>query len=135
MKYQELQTALRKKSKRWFLKGFLIILTVIFITYLGLITWIKLEANTMAKQTSVEFQTGKTEALIAIIDSENYSLKEKNNAIWALGVLKDKDALPKLESMITGKECNHETEVCQYEINKAILKIKGEFIGSWQASR
>ena len=97
-------------------------------------TVIKVQANNLAKEASQNFHADKIESLLMLIDSENYSLKEKNNAVWALGVLKDERALPKLEVLYTGKECDHEKALCQYEIKKAILKIKGDFKGSWQAS-
>lgn len=113
----------------------LIFFTGITCFYLGALGWIKHEANELANETSVAFEKDKIESLLEVIDSKNYTLKEKNNAIWALGVLKDKKALPILEALHTGEECNHDKELCQYEIHKAILKIKGNFRGSWQASK
>lgn len=68
-----------------------------------------------------------------LLDSSGFSLEQKNRAVWALGELKDKDALPGLESHLTGESCNQRIELCQYELKKTILKIKMEFNGSWQA--
>lgn len=125
-------------SKRKFYRILFIGTFLFFFGILGAyfvaLGWIHHEANTMGKVASDIFQKDKVESLLEVIVSENYTLKEKNNAIWALGVLKDERALLRLEALYTGEECNHEKDLCQYEIKKAILKIKGEFYGSWQAS-
>jgi hypothetical protein len=123
-----------KLNRIIFIGGILFIFSLLGV-YFAALGWIKHEANLMEKEASVVFKEDKIESLLALIDSENYTLKEKNNAIWALGVLKDERALPQLESLYTGEECNHNKDLCQYEIKKAILKIKGDFRGSWQASR
>jgi hypothetical protein len=120
--------------KRYFLSGLIILFLLVVGTFVGVKVWITGEANQLANNAAIELQKEKTEALLALIASDEYSLTEKNNAIWALGVLKDEKALPVLESLYTGKECDHDKELCQYEIKKAILKIKGDFWGSWQAS-
>ena len=94
--------------------------------------WIKHEAKFYASELSQTFQMNKTDALLAVLGAEHYSLKDKNKAVWALGVLKEKEALPKLESLYTGEDCQHDSAICQYELQKAILKIKGKFTGSWK---
>lgn len=103
--------------------------------YFGGLFLIKHQANTFAKEATVTFQQNKTESLLMLIDSDKYSLEEKNKAIWALGVLKDKNALPKLEMLYTGEDCKHDEALCQYELKKAILKINNQYSGSWQANR
>ena len=110
-----------------------ILIFIIPVLYFGGLMVIKHQANTFAKEAVSVYHQDKTESLLMLIDSENHSLKERNKAVWTLGVLKDEKALPKLEMLYTGKECNHDSALCQYEIKKAILKIKGEFSGSWQA--
>ena len=111
------------------------IMILIFSAFIAAKVYIKREAKNVAKEASAVFQKDNTESLLILLDSENYSLKEKNMAVWGLGVLKDKNALSKLELLYTDEECNHSEELCQYELKKAILKIKGEFRGSWQAWR
>jgi len=114
--------------------AFASLILIVFGTFVGLRIWIIVEANNIASEAVKVFQVHKTEALITLIESENYSLKERNNAVWTLGVLKEKEALPKLESMLTGLECDHDQDICQYEIKKAVLKIKGKFRGLRQAN-
>ena len=58
-------------------------------------------------------------------DEEGRTLKERNGAIWALGQLQDKRALPILEEYYTGEECDHEKYLCQHELRKAINLING----------
>ena len=127
-------TTKNNKFKKFIFKGSVIIVIGLVVTFSGINIWIKTDANSIAEEATEVFQKDKIESLLAKLDSDDYSLKEKNYATWALGVLKDERALPKLESLATGQECNHEKELCQREIEKAILKSKGEFRGSWQAS-
>ena len=122
-----------KKIKQFILRTFVIVFAALIIVYAGLRVWIWNDANKIAKEASEHFNTDKTTALLLFVDSEEFTFKEKNKAIWAMGVLKEKEALPKLEMMYTGKNCNHDSAICQYELFKAIHKIKGDFYGSIQA--
>ncbi len=101
------------------------VVVVMACSFIGLKVWIKSEAKSVAKHAVEVFQIGQTESMVAMLESGNATLNEKNKVVWALGVLKDRDALEKLESMVTHKECNHNEALCQYELNKAISKIKG----------
>jgi len=66
------------------------------------------------------------EALIELAeDEEGRALKERRGAVWALGQLQDKRALPVLEKYYTGEPCDHEKYLCQYELKKAINLING----------
>lgn len=122
-----------KKLKRLIMRTVIIVFACLLSTYAGLRIWIWGDAKQFAKQAVEHFNTDRTSALILYLDSNEYTFKEKNKAVWAMGVLKEKNALPKLEMMYTGEECNHDSAICQYELYKAIHKIKGDFKGSWQA--
>jgi len=124
----------KRKMKKIILLGAVIIVLGLTGAFFGIKAWIKADANEFANNAVQVFEKDKVESLIALIDSEDYTIKEKNRAVWALGVLKDESALPKLEALLTDTECNHDESICQYELKKAILKIKGEFKGSWQVS-
>jgi len=65
-------------------------------------------------------------ALITYVQSDSHSLHDRNLAIWALGQARDERALPLLESCYTGKECNHEKDLCQKELKKAIDLCSGK---------
>lgn len=64
-------------------------------------------------------------ALLEVVSSEHYSLKPRNRAIWALGQMGDPTALPALEEAFTGGPCDHDHELCQHELEKAIAACRG----------
>jgi len=71
------------------------------------------------------FQGDPETALISVAASEEMELSIRNRAIWALGQLGSSKAFPTLQSMLTGLECDHETKVCQKEVNKAVEACSG----------
>lgn len=64
-------------------------------------------------------------ALIDCINSNSHSFQDRNFAVWTLGRLRDSKALPALESVYTGEQCNHDNRLCQYELEKAIKLCGG----------
>jgi hypothetical protein len=75
----------------------------------------------------------KVEALMKLVETKERGYRAElyranNHAIWALGQLGDKRALPFLKGLVTGEPCDHETNLCQGEIKEAIDKLeKDEF--------
>jgi hypothetical protein len=120
-----------KNLKRIFLFGTLILALVLILGFIGLKLWIKIEANNIASRAMEAYHKDKVESLLLVIDSFEYTFKERNQAIWSLGVLGDDRALARLESLQTHEKCNHNKGLCQYEIKKAILKIKGDYRALW----
>ena len=85
------------------------------------------------------FPGERVEALIAMVDHRDCSLKDRNHAVWALGQLAEKRALPVLQKYYTGAKCDHERFICQYELRKALnLAAKGRnpsaFLWRWMLS-
>jgi hypothetical protein len=64
-------------------------------------------------------------ALMAYADSPARSFHDRNKAVWALGQIGNPRALPLLERHYTGKPCDHERSLCQYELKKAIRLCRG----------
>lgn len=64
-------------------------------------------------------------ALMAYVESPKHTLRERNRAVWALGQLGDARALPVLEPKFTGRDCDHERDLCQHELRKAIRLCRG----------
>ena len=65
-------------------------------------------------------------ALVDFMNSTEHSLWDRNHkAIWTLGRLGDSKALSALESVYTGESCDHENNLCQYELAKAIKQCGG----------
>jgi len=65
-------------------------------------------------------------ALMTFVQSDSHSLKERNNAVWALGQARDNRALPVLRKYYTGGKCDHTRKLCQHELDKAIKLCNGE---------
>lgn len=65
-------------------------------------------------------------ALIEYMNSDTHSLQQRNLAVWTLGRLKNPAALQALKSAYTAKQCNHNTQLCQYELQKAIKRCTGK---------
>ncbi len=116
-----------KLPKSRLLKSAVVALLSVGFLVLVLESWIWFDVNRYSHIAQKRFHLDRTNSLLALIDSPDFTMDQKNMAVWTLGVLRDERALAKLESMVTGKPCHHSTEICQYELKKAILKTKGEF--------
>ncbi len=85
------------------------------------------EACTGAKQ---RYPGDHVEALIALIEADDVPFKEKNRAIWALGQIGDRRALPLLRKLDTDevqkKPYDPGRYICQYSVDKAIRHIEGD---------
>lgn len=63
-------------------------------------------------------------ALLVWIQAPTHSIEERNRGVWALGQMGDQRALPVLEQYYHGGTCDHENELCQRELEKAIKLIR-----------
>jgi hypothetical protein len=70
------------------------------------------------------FPGKRVEALMAMVECESCSLEDRNQAVWALGQLDDRRALPVLEKYYTGKPCNHRLEMCQPKLRIALRHLR-----------
>lgn len=123
-------------------KPYKIILTCFTLIFLGLffawgsvMIFIKTGANKFANQAVMEYQEGKTESLLMMIFDESTSIEEKNTAIWALGALKDENALSGLQKIDSMMLENEYSGISEYELNKAMLKIQGNWKGGLKVSQ
>ena len=71
------------------------------------------------------------EAQMKLIEDETIDYEEKNSAIWTLGQLGDKRALPFLQKYYIGYDGDNGTKwdetLSQYELYKAIKLLDGDF--------
>ena len=116
---------LRKILFRIILAVFIVFVVVI----LSLSLWIELELKKTCVKAIEKYPSDKVEALMMSLETDTYGLdvnlyKENLRIIWALGQLGDKQALPFLKDLQTGKPCDHETNICQEEIQNAIDKLE-----------
>ncbi len=100
---------------------------VVVIILLSL--WIELHVKKTCEMATRKYPGDKVEALIMFVDSKEngyraHRYSANNHALWALGQLGDKRALPFLRKLLTGGPCDHETNLCQGEIQEAIQKLE-----------
>jgi len=72
-----------------------------------------------------EYPGERVEALISYVSSDSHSLRDRNRAVWALGQIGDKRALPVLKGFYKGGDCDHDKALCQHELQKAIKLCEG----------
>lgn len=97
-------------------------------SYVGLRIWFKSDIDKICGNAMSVYPGDKIEALLAVLNSGNSNLKDKNQVIWALGKLRDKRAVPVLEKYYTGQKCDHKKFVCQQGLQRSISVLKGERI-------
>ncbi len=111
------------KVAAWLL---VIVLGVAFVASIPVHISIGSGVNEISQSAMAQFPGDRVEALVALVECESCSLHDRNHAVWALGQLKDKRALPVLHKYYIGRPCDHEREICQYEIAKAIRWTEGK---------
>jgi len=89
------------------------------------------EVENRCKIARREYNGDCVEALMKLIEDETIDYGEKNSAVWALGQLGDKRALPFLQKYYIGYDSNNKTKrdeaLSQYELRKAIKLLDGGF--------
>jgi hypothetical protein len=86
----------------------------------GFALFILASAHGYGRAAQSQFPGDEVQALMTMVQSERHGLTERNHAVWALGQLRDKRALPVLEKYYTGGPCDHAHYLCQHELRKAI---------------
>ncbi|HLD11298.1 MAG TPA: HEAT repeat domain-containing protein [Patescibacteria group bacterium] len=81
------------------------------------------------------YQKGCVESLIQAVQSDDYSYREKNTAVWALGQIADKKALPFLTELASSlpeqERCHYDEFICAYEVQKAIKWCTQGNVTNW----
>jgi HEAT repeat protein len=113
--------------KRTLFYGALICFTLLLVGYVSICFSIRHSVKQISAQALQEYPGDRIEALMAYVESENHSLRQRNRAVWALGQIGDSRALLTLEKFRTGKPCDHSSQLCQREIGKAIEGCEGSF--------
>ena len=105
--------------------GLLICFAVLLAGYLLICFSIRSSVKEISARAVQEYPGERVEALMAYVESENHSLRDRNRAVWALGQIGDNRALSTLEKYYTGGPCDHSSYLCQHELEKAIKQCKG----------
>ena len=119
------------KFHKWALKHKLIISCLLFFAtgfvlgafILG-VKWIGYDVRQQCVDAREEYQGTCVEALSKLILDPRQKLRHRIQAVWALGQLGDKNALPALEELATLPECQKGSE-CEYELGKALRLARG----------
>ncbi len=108
--------------------GFLMLAGTFILFFISTCAWIGFSVKEKCLTAQEQYGGGCTTALMEYLQDETgHSLKERNQAVWALGQLGNRDALPILKKYYTGQECQHDKFLCQYELAKAIKLIESGF--------
>ena len=126
---KEMPVKSTSRLRRILLKGIPIVLFVCVVGIILLSLWIELGVKKVCRVATQKYPGDKVEALMMSVETEERGYRAhlysvNNHAFWALGQLGDKRALPFLKKLSTGKPCDHETNLCQGEIKKAINKLE-----------
>lgn len=123
--------------KRFF-KYFLFLILMLVLSIFAFIITIYLvlffEVRDICRSAQKEYKSDCVVSLLKVLDEDNETIKQKNDAIWALGQLADKRALKKLEYMFVADYPDREPldkVISNYEIEKAIRWIENGNLTSW----
>jgi hypothetical protein len=118
------------KAKKVIVYGVSICFAFVFIVFVWICFDIRSGVKKISAEATQQYPGDRVEALIAYVKSENRSLRKRNFAVWALGQIGDKRALPVLSQFYTGGPCDHNHYLCQGELQKAIKLCQGSFNAS-----
>jgi hypothetical protein len=86
---------------------------------------VRSDARATAQSAVARYGGSTVEALTACVEDSSRALIDRNHAVWALGQLGDRKALPILSKYYSGQACDHTTALCQHELRKAIRLASG----------
>lgn len=119
------------KLYKWALKHKLVISSLLFFgtglvlgAFILGVQWIGYDVRQQCVDAREEYQGTCVESLSKLVLDQRQKLRHRTQAVWALGQLGDKKALPALEELATLPECQKGSE-CEYELAKALRLAKG----------
>lgn len=120
-----------KKKLLIFVSG---ILGLILLGFIAIYIWIDIDIKKNIKTAKEKYSDNAEDALIAYLsDTTNSPQNRSGVAIWTLGQIQSKKAIPILEDLYKndpeGKTCHgrHDSVLCQYEIHKALNACKANW--------
>ena len=118
-------TMAKRGWKVWLLVGVVAGAALAILGFVSLAWQIGSDVRATGDAAVQEYGGDRVDALIALAGSPTQGLSSRNRAVWALGQLGDRRALPFLEKEYTGEPCDHGRMLCQYELQKAIRLCRG----------
>jgi len=112
-------------------------LTALFFCFiLAMRIWIGHDIKGCISIAKKQYSGTAEDALIAYLSDTTHSPRDRTDvAIWTLGQIRSKKALPILYELYRddpeGKTCKgrHDSVLCQYEIHKAIVSVEHKWLG------
>lgn len=98
---------------------------LLVITFLSICVVIGSGVHSVSSMAAREYPGDKVAALMALVESEEHSVRDRDRAVWALGQLGNSRALVVLQKYYRGEESDEEGELSQYELKKAIALCSG----------
>jgi hypothetical protein len=108
------------------IRVFAILVIVLLTIVAGAEFMIGSGVRNFGQTAQAHFPGKRVEALMAMVECETCSLRDRNHAIWALGQLGDTRALPVLEKYCTGAMCDHLKYPCQKTLKTALRHLRHE---------
>ncbi|MHC4440605.1 MAG: HEAT repeat domain-containing protein [Planctomycetota bacterium] len=115
------------KVKKVIVYGTLPCLAFLLVAFVLICFSIRSGVKEISAEATQLYPGDRIEALISYVQSENKSLRQRNLAVWALGQIGDERALGVLTASYTGGPCDHDSLLCQGELQKAIKLCEGGF--------
>lgn len=110
------------------------LLGLLILGFIALYIWIDIDVKKNIKTAQVMYSGKAEDALITyLLDTTNSPRNRSSVAIWTLGQIQSKKAIPILEDLYKndpeGKTCygRHDSVLCQYEIYKALNASKANW--------
>jgi hypothetical protein len=107
--------------RKWLKISIGLVLSIILILFLSSTFLVEYRVQETCKMATSIYPGDEIHALLSIVKSHASCDKEKSRALWALGQLGAKEALPYL---LENYEDIEETDICIYEAQFAIEKIQ-----------
>ena len=126
---KEMPVKSKSRLRKILTRGVPIVLLVFVVGIISFSLWIELHIKKLCAEATQKYPGDKIEALMKSVQTETYGYRANiysanNHIFWALGQLGDKRALPFLKKLATSQPCDHETNLCQGEIQEGIQKLE-----------
>ena len=115
---------MRHKVRTWTIRIFAGLFIVLFALFWTAEMLIGLGVREFSQIAQDQFPSDRVFALMKMVDCDSCAMSDRNHAVWALGQLADSRALPILEKHYTGGKCDHLHDICQYELEKALRRVR-----------
>jgi hypothetical protein len=90
----------------------------------GIVVSIRYGLQRVSDDAVARFPGGRAEALIQLVDCGECRIRDRNQAVWALGQMVEARAAPVLRRHYDGRPCDHHARLCQYELGKALRMME-----------